>query len=131
MSASEIAGNLIVLLVEKCRELKMFNSCLSAVRESSIVHPLNSLVLTVYTSNTWAILKVMRFDKNFVLPTISLNKILAPDVFDYGDSKSESWYRAKKIREVFMVNKSSRALLTVMENRVCFGRLFKTIIKIT
>ena len=34
-----------------------------------------------------------------------LNKILAPDVFDYGDSKSESWNRAKKIREVFMVNK--------------------------
>ena len=23
-----------------------------------------------------------------------LNKILAPDVFDYGDSKSESWHRA-------------------------------------
>ena len=28
-----------------------------------------------------------------------LNKILAPDVFDYGDSKSESWHRAKKMRD--------------------------------
>ena len=47
---------------------------------------------------TWAIQKLTRLDKIFVLPTISvLNKILAPDVFDYGDSKSESWHRAKKI----------------------------------
>ena len=75
----------------------------------------------------------MRFDKIFVLPTDNqfLIKVLAPDVFDYGDSKSKSWYRAKKIREVFMVNKSARALFSVMENRVCFGRRFKTIIKIT
>ena len=36
-----------------------------------------------------------------------LNKILAPDVFNYLDSKSESWHRAKKIREAFMDNKSS------------------------
>ena len=56
---------------------------------------------------------------------------MAPDVFDYGDSKSESWHRAKKIQEVFMVNKSSRAIFAVMENRVCFGRRFKTMIKIT
>ena len=28
---------------------------------------------------------------------------MAPDVFDYGDFKSENWHRAKKIREVFMV----------------------------
>ena len=56
---------------------------------------------------------------------------MAPDVFDYGDSKFESWHRAKKIREVFMVNKSSRGLFAVMENRVCFGRRFKTMIKIT
>ena len=28
-----------------------------------------------------------------------------------------------------MVNKSSRALFAVIENRVCFGRRFKTIIK--
>ena len=55
---------------------------------------------------------------------------MAPDVFDHGDSKSESWHRAKKIREVFMVNKSARAHFSVMENRVCFGRRFKTIIKI-
>ena len=60
-----------------------------------------------------------------------LNKILAPDVFDYGDSKSESWHRGKKIREVFMLNKSSRVLFAVMENRVCLGRRFKTIIKIS
>ena len=59
-----------------------------------------------------------------------LNKILALDVFDYGDSKSEIWHRAKKIREVLMVNKSPRALFPVIENRVCFGRRFKTIIKI-
>ena len=60
-----------------------------------------------------------------------LYKTLAPDVFDYGDSKSESWHRAKKIRKVFMVNKSSRALLAVIENRVSFGRRIKTMIKIT
>ena len=36
-----------------------------------------------------------------------LNKILAPHVFDYNDSKSESWHSAKKIREVFMVYKSA------------------------
>ena len=52
---------------------------------------------------------------------------MAPDVCDYGDSKSESWHRAKKkIREVFMVNKSPRTLFSVIENRVCFGRRFKT-----
>ena len=56
-----------------------------------------------------------------------LNKILAPDVFDYGDSKFESWHRAKKI---FMVNKSSRALVAVMKSRVSFDRRFNTIIKI-
>ena len=74
----------------------------------------------------------MRFDKkNLYFGQSVLNKILAPDVFYYGDSKSESWHRAKKIREVFKVNKSSRALFAVMENRVCFGRRFKTMIKIT
>ena len=57
--------------------------------------------------------------------------MLAPDVYDYGDSKSESWHRAKKIREVFMVNKSARAPFSVLENRVCFGPRFKTITKIT
>ena len=35
----------------------------------------------------------MRFVKIFVLLTSVLNKILAPNVFDYGDS--ESWHRAK------------------------------------
>ena len=49
----------------------------------------------------------------FVLPTISvLNKILASDVFNYGDYKSESWHRAKKIREVFMVKISPRTFLS-------------------
>ena len=43
--------------------------------------------------------KDKRFDKIFVLAKLVLNKILAPDVFDYGDSKSESWHRARKIRE--------------------------------
>ena len=69
--------------------------------------------------------------KFLYFPQSVLNKILAPDVFDYGDSKSESWLSAKKIREVFMVNKSPRTLFVVMENRVCFGRRFKTMIKIT
>ena len=68
--------------------------------------------------------------KNLYFRQSVLNKILAPDVFDNGDSKFESWHRAKKIREVFMVNKSSRALFAVMENRVCFGRRFKTMIKL-
>ena len=56
---------------------------------------------------------------------------MALDVFNYGDSKSESWHRAKKIREVFMVNKSSREIFAVMENSVCFGRRYKTMITIT
>ena len=55
---------------------------------------------------------------------------LAPYVFDYEDSKSESWHRAKKIRVVFMVKQSPRALFSVIENCVCFGRRFKTIIKL-
>ena len=54
-----------------------------------------------------------------------LNKILAPDVFDYGDSKSESWHLAKKIQEAFMVNKLSRALFAVMENGVFFAAALK------
>ena len=54
-----------------------------------------------------------------------LHKILASDVFDYGHFKSESRHRAKKIREVFIINKLSRAIFAVMENRVCFGRRFK------
>ena len=73
----------------------------------------------------------MRFDKNFCTSDNQfLIKFLTPDVFDYGDSKSESWHRAKKNREVFMVIKSPRALFSVIENRVCFGRRFETIIKL-
>ena len=38
----------------------------------------------------------------------------------------------KKIREVFMVKQSLRALFSVIKNRGCkFGRRFKTIIKFT
>ena len=59
------------------------------------------------------------------------NKILASDVFYYGDSKSESWHRAKKNSKVFMVKQSPRALFAVIENRVCFSQRFKTIIKFT
>ena len=80
---------------------------------------------------TWAIQKLMRFDKKFSYFRQSVfYKILAPDVFDYGDSKSESWHRTKKIREVFLAYKSPRTLLSVLKNPVCFGRRFKTIIKI-
>ena len=67
--------------------------------------------------------------KFFYFRQLVLNKILAPDVFDYGDSKSDSWHRAIKIGEVFMVNKSPRALFSLILNRVCIGRRFKTIIK--
>ena len=35
----------------------------------------------------------------------------------------------KQIRDVFLANNPPRALFSVMENRVCFGRRFKTIIK--
>ena len=54
---------------------------------------------------------------------------LAPAVFDYEDSKSESCHHAKKIREVNSVNKSTRTLL-VVKNRVYFGRRLKTKIKL-
>ena len=50
---------------------------------------------------------------------------MAPDAFDNGDSKSESWHGAKKIREVIMVNKSVCALLSVMENRVVLAAALK------
>ena len=73
----------------------------------------------------------MRFDEFLYFRQSVLHKILAPDVFDNGDSKSESWHRAKNIREVFMVNKSPRALFVVIENRVCSGPRFETIIKFT
>ena len=38
----------------------------------------------------------MRFDKILYFRQLVLNKILSSNVFDYGDSKSESWHRAKK-----------------------------------
>ena len=44
----------------------------------------------------------MRFDKNnLYFRQLVLNKILAPDVFDYIDSKSESCHRAKKKLEKY------------------------------
>ena len=67
----------------------------------------------------------IRYKKILYFRQSVLHKILAPDVFDYGDSKSESWHRAKKMREVFMVSKSSRALFAVMENRVCLAAALK------
>ena len=45
-----------------------------------------------------------------------LIKILAPDVFDYGDSKSESWHRAKKIREVFGLQIASRTFFRLKKS---------------
>ena len=43
------------------------------------------------------------------------NKILAPDVFNYVDSKSESWHCAKKIREVFINYKPFAPLFPVIK----------------
>ena len=52
-------------------------------------------------NNTWAILKVMRFVKIFVLPKISSQYNLAPDVFNYEDSKFESWHLGKNSRTIY------------------------------
>ena len=59
-----------------------------------------------------------------------VNKTLAPAVRENEDSLSESWYHAKKIREVNSVNKSTRTLLFVVKNRVYFVRRLKTKIKL-
>ena len=40
----------------------------------------------------------------------NLYKILAPALFDYEVSKSESWHSAKKIREVVLDNKPATPL---------------------
>ena len=75
--------------------------------------------------------KIMRFDKKISyfrqsvlnkiwILTFSTMEILNPKVGTV----------PKKIREIFMANKSPRTLFSVMENRVCFGRRLKTIIKI-
>ena len=53
---------------------------------------------------------------------------LAPELFDYEDSKSERWPRAEKIREVYSVNKSTSRLLFVIKNHY-FDRQLKTTIK--
>ena len=64
---------------------------------------LNNRVCTKYMGHSKSndLIKFLYFRQ------LVLNKILDPDVLDYGDSKSESWHRAKK---VFMVNKSASAL---------------------
>ena len=54
---------------------------------------------------------------------------MAPAIFNHADSKSENWHRAKKIREVFSLNKSTRPLFFVTKNRVCFCPCLKTKIK--
>ena len=59
-----------------------------------------------------------------------LNKILAPAVFDYEESKSESWHSAKKIREVFLDNKSAPPLFFVIKNCCFISRSGCTRIKI-
>ena len=72
----------------------------------------------------------MRFDKFSYFRQSALNKILAPDVFDYGDSKSESWHRAKKnSRNFYGLQIASRTFVRI-EKSCLFGRRFKTIIKI-
>ena len=58
-----------------------------------------------------------------------LNENLLPAVFDHADSKSKSWHRAKKMQEVFSLNKSTRPLFFGAKNRVCFGPRWKTNIK--
>ena len=46
---------------------------------------------------------------------------MAPDVFNHVDSKSESWHRANKIREVFMDYESSAPIPTFFRNgKSCF-----------
>ena len=50
-----------------------------------------------------------------------LFEILAPAVFDYEDSKSESWHSAKKIREVFLDYKSPRHFLLYKNIVISFG----------
>ena len=55
---------------------------------------------------------------------------LAPAVFDNEDSKSESWHRAKKIREVYLINKSTPTLIFVPKYRVYFVRRLNTKIKL-
>ena len=55
----------------------------------------------------------------FLVPTIKDKNILAPDVFNYADSKSESWYRAKKFEKYLWTTKCP-PLLFVIKNRVFF-----------
>ena len=54
-----------------------------------------------------------------------LNKILAPDVFNYKDSKSKSWHRAKISRSIY----GQPTLFSVTNNHVNFNQLYSKIIK--
>ena len=58
--------------------------------------------------------------------TMPKNENLLPAVWDHADSKSESWHHAKKIREVFSLNKSTRKNSSAAKNRVSFGPRLKT-----
>ena len=50
---------------------------------------------------------------------LDVYETLAIAVFDYADSKFESWHRAMKIRDVNSVNKSTSSLL-VLKNKIVF-----------
>ena len=69
----------------------------------------------------------MRFVKFSYFRQSVDNKMLAPDVFEYEDSKSKSWHRAKKFEKYLWTTNPSFA---VIKNRVFIHRRFSTIIKI-
>ena len=58
-----------------------------------------------------------------------LYKKLLPAVSGHADSKSESLHHAKKIREVFSLNKPTQKTSSAVNNRVFFGARLKTKIK--
>ena len=75
-------------------------------------HKQEDVKLFVICIDTLSILKViMRFDTFLYFRQFVLNKILAPDVFDYGDSKSESWHSAKNSRSISGQQIASRTFL--------------------
>ena len=54
-----------------------------------------------------------------------VNKILAPDVFDYGDSKSESWHRTiKNSRSIYSQQIASRTFLRNWKSRLLWPALW-------
>ena len=78
-------------------KLKMQNSYVLVQYQKSLAAlvDLSNSAAIIDIIYTWAIQKLTYFRQSV------LNKILVPDVFDYGDCKSESWHRAKKIRKFF------------------------------